>query len=215
MTPKLENLTLEDIATKFVEDMEKACPNSLYHLITYCGDFSLTLEIIKQLQRKGHKIPLLFLIDSFWEPEDLGVYLHGYNLREFGLGYFLEKVKSKFRYQKEQFIIFLKQTLSELSSVNKQSSPRYIKDIQLLRALKTARSQYYPQPSQAKVILFLSQEYRLLHTSNLTNFFKDNIEVHEIPGYHHTLFQEPYIQVLVTKLNSYLETYPLDEQNLK
>ncbi|NQX91197.1 MAG: hypothetical protein HRT74_03525, partial [Flavobacteriales bacterium] len=62
--------------------------------------------------------------------------------------------------------------------------------------LELARSQYCLQPTQVKVILFLSQEYRLLNTSKLNEFLTEEIEVEEISRYHHTLFQEPYIKEL-------------------
>ena len=208
LTPKIKQLKLEDIATKFIEDMESIAPNIPYYLITYCGDLSLTIEMVRQLEKKGVEIPCIFLIDAFWKPEDWGFHLHWYNLGQFGISYLVEKIKNNLFVRREKLIIFVNLMLGKLSFSDEKNSSRYMKDINLLKALMFARNKYSPQPSQVKVVLFLSQEYRLLNTSKLNEFLTAGIEVEEIPGYHHTLFQEPYIQKLTQKLQDYLDNNP-------
>ena len=90
LTPKIKQLKLEDIATKFIEDMESIAPNIPYYLITYCGDLSLTIEMVRQLEKKGVEIPCIFLIDAYWKPEDCGFHLNWNNLGQFGISYLLE-----------------------------------------------------------------------------------------------------------------------------
>ena len=135
----------------------------------------------------------------------MGFYLHWYNLRQFGINYLVEKIRNNLSYKRENLTIFVNRVLGKLYFSNQKNSSRYLKDLNLLKALKLARNQYTSQPSQVKVILFLSQEYRLLKTSQLNEFLTEFIEVEEIPGYHHTLFQEPYIQKFTQKLQEYLK----------
>ena len=116
-----------------------------------------------------------------------------------------EKIKNIFSTRREKIIIFVNRLVGKIKSFNQKDLSRYMKDIKLLKALEFARSQYCPQGSQVKVILFLSQEYRLLNTSKLDEFLTEKIDIQEITGYHHTLFQEPYIQELTQKLQDYLK----------
>ena len=120
-------MTLEEIAAKFIEDMEKVAPNSPYFLITYCGDLSLTIELVRQLEDKGVEIPCIFLIDSFWKPQDLGFYLHWYNLRQFGINYLVEKIRNNLSYKRENLTIFVNRVLGKLYFSNQKNSSRYLK----------------------------------------------------------------------------------------
>ena len=69
-----------------------------------------TIEMVKQLEKKKVATPLVFLIDSFWKPEDLGLYLHFYNLRKFGINYLVEKFKNNFSDRREKTIILARDT---------------------------------------------------------------------------------------------------------
>ncbi len=201
---KLNQLTLEEIAAKFIADMQKLQPEGPYHLISYCGDSWLTFEVAQQLEKKGYKIPRLILIDAFWKPQHLGLYLHRYNLSQFGINYLVELCKSKLFWTQEKLIARLKQIQTQYYYRVHKPLPRALEDIKILKAFEAARNNYSPQPYSGKIILFVSQEYRLLGSSKLADLATEGIEIQEIPGYHHTLFQEPYINVLVDKLNDYL-----------
>lgn len=202
LTPKINLLKLEDVATKFVEDLQTVQPHGPYFLLTYCGDSYLAVEMAQQLQLKGEKVALLGFIDSFWDSQDLGVSLHFSNFRKFGFNYVVEKLRNRFCTFKERLIVRLKQKYSYLYSFNYQPAPRYLEDVKLLQAFEFARIHYVPKPYAGKINLFLSQEYSLLDCSKLKTLAKEGVDIQEIPGYHHTLFEDPYVQILAQKVES-------------
>lgn len=63
-----------------------------------------------------------------------------------------------------------------------------------------AVSKYLPQSYNGRVILFRTQSRPLLCTYNpeieWRKLTENNVELHEIPGFHEGIFKEPHVQVL-------------------
>lgn len=197
---QLSHLRIEDIAAKFIEDMRLIQPEGPYFLVTYCADSFLTFEMAQQLHAQGQEIALLAFIDAIWEPVNLGNYKHWYNLRQFGLSYILEKAKNKLKFTKDRLIIHLNQSRGKIYVRNGQQLSPYLQDINLLKAFEQARDAYTPNVYPGKIALFLSSEFLPLYSPQKSSLVAKGIEIQEIPGYHHTLFEEPYVQVLAEKL---------------
>jgi hypothetical protein len=75
----------------------------------------------------------------------------------------------------------------------------------LIQAYYEASEIYVPQVYPGKITLFLCQEWQRKNSSTLTNLAAGGLEIQEIPGYHHFLFEEPYIQSLTEKLTACLD----------
>ena len=204
LNPQVDCLTLKNLANKLIEDIQTVQPTGPYHLVTFCADSFLTFEVAQQLKAKGQKIAFLGFIDSIWDSQNSETFLFWHNFWEFGFNYLVEKAKNRLFSIKQGWIIRLKQWQGQVFFSKNRALPRALEDARLLKAFEMARNQYSPQLYHGKVILFLSQEYRLLNPSKLENLVTEGLEIQEIPGYHHTLFKEPYISTLAEKLQMML-----------
>nr|MDJ0510840.1 amino acid adenylation domain-containing protein [Crocosphaera sp.] len=204
LKPQISSLSLEKIATKFIEDIENVQPTGPYYLVTYCADSFLTFEIAQQLKAKGKEIALLVFIDSIWKTEQFDLYWYWYNWQQFGLDYLRESLKNKLFYTQEKLRINLQQLQGKLLMNNKITLSRTLEDVRLLKAFEQAREEYSPQRYEGKVTLFLSKQYSLFYPSKIASLVTEGVEINEIPGYHSSLFKEPYIISLAKKLQTYL-----------
>lgn len=202
---KLSHLRIEDVAAKFIEDMEIIQPEGPYFLSTYCGDSFVTFEIAQQLQAKGQKVEMLAFIDSIWEPVDLGLSLYLHNIGQFGLDYILEKGSDRLKFIKYRLGLNIEQIKGKLFSKNGQVVPRHIDDINLLKAFQAARASYIPQVYPGNITLFISREWLLRNSPKLASLAAGGAEILELPRYHHTLFQEPQVQVIAEKLKDCID----------
>jgi amino acid adenylation domain-containing protein len=196
---RLSQLTIETIAAKFIEDLRTIQPNGPYFLGTYCADSFLTFEIAQQLYTLGQQVALLAFIDVLWYPLDLNKYW--YHFQELGFNYFLIKIKQALNYYiHEKFPVTVKRIQAKFYSATKRILPCHLKDINFLKAYEKIRLRYTPQVYPSKITLFLSAEWQSLYSTKMSDLADKGIEIQEIPGFHHTLFQEPYIWILAEKL---------------
>ena len=193
-----QELSIKKLAEKFIEDIKNIQPKGPYYLITYCADSYLTFEVAQQLQAQGEKIALLAFIDALWLNVKLNYSRHCYNWREFGFIYFLEKGKNNLQYFGKKIINKLKERQKE-----EEVLISYLEDVKLLKIYQEKRDNYQPQEYPGKITLFICRELFSFYSderSKLPKLANQGVEVHKIPGYHHTVFKEPYIQILVEKL---------------
>lgn len=62
---KKTNLSMEQLASKYISEIRKIQPNGPYYLAGYSFGGNLALEMSIQLQREGIDVPQIILIDSF------------------------------------------------------------------------------------------------------------------------------------------------------
>jgi amino acid adenylation domain-containing protein len=196
----IPNLQIEKIAELFIKDMQAIQPNGPYLLGAYCNDSKLAFEMAQQLHQQGQKVALLALIDAIWDAPNLGLYAHWYNLCEFGLNYFLEKGKNKLNFLKEELVIFIKSIKGKFYSTTGSTLPSHLQDVNLLKAFYQASDTYIPQVYPGYITLFLSSELRLNNSPKLESLADGGFEIHEIFGYHHSMFEQPYVLALAEKL---------------
>jgi len=201
---QLSELTLEIIAAKFVEDLLKIQPQGPYLLITFCGDAGLTLEIAQQLQAQGHKIAMLAFIDSFWQRSKAKNNLFLQQIKRFGLKYILEKSRLRIQTLKDSLIRQFQQINSQIFLNNNKNIIQELQDIELLKTYYQLRNSYQPKNYQGKILLLLTTESLLYYSSQTTTFATEGVELIEIPGYHHTIFEQTYIGKLSEIIKKYL-----------
>ncbi|WP_414541587.1 hypothetical protein [Nostoc sp. CCY0012] len=81
--------------------------------------------------------------------------------------------------------------------------------LQVFQANLMAKYKYIPKPYTGRITLFCSSEQILEGTKapefGWSKLVTDDLEIHEIPGNHYTILQEPYVQVLAEYLGYYLK----------
>ncbi len=197
-------LQLEKIASKFIQDMRSVSPEGPYLLITYCADAYLTLEIAQQLQQQGDKVAFVGLIDSLFDSNKLNFTDYWQNFQRFGFDYILEKLKNNLRIFQERTKIKLAKIKANLSTQKDKVLEDYLADVAFYNSFEHIRNTHPLQPYQSKVTFFISSELLPLYSSDLPD-----TEVQQVPGYHHALFNQPYVEILVEKLQSSIDKLDL------
>ena len=198
---QLSNLRLEEVATRAIEQMQTVRSRGPYLLGAYCADVKLTFEIARQLQELGEEVQLLVSIDGFWNSRPSSLKLYWDNFRQFGAGYITEKFKDKVK----DYVHRLTHKMNRWQKTVDRKTEQQVRDASLFFAFSQAIENYHPPVYAGQVHLFLSSEWRCKDFQNLGDLSSQKLEVEEIFGYHHLMFEEPQVRVLADKLNACLD----------
>ncbi|MEB3232527.1 MAG: amino acid adenylation domain-containing protein [Leptolyngbyaceae bacterium] len=198
----LEAVTVEAIASDMVTDILTIQPTGPYQLIAYCGDSRLTLEIAQQMQRQGHEIQLLLFIDAIWDEKTPSVAAHWQNLRRLGLGYLGVKVLRVAEALKIKMVHYSR----IMKRFYQQQVTQEDLDINFLERFIHLSHQYQGEAYPGKIVLLLSCEWMPLNTPKLGEMARGGVDLHEIPGYHHTLFEVGYVEKLAERITDCLQS---------
>jgi len=130
----------------------------------------------------------------------------------------------QFQYGTDLTARVLRKTLSKLSG-GKMASPSHkskpkqknleksVNDTaeqraQVIETLDVAMENYRPAPYSGQVALFFAREGNMrswvFARAGWGNLLTGKVEIHDLPGDHHTVLEEPQVQALATKLRRYL-----------
>lgn len=196
---KLSYLTLENIAQKYIDDLQTIQPHGPYFLIAYCADSFLTFEIAQQLNNQGQKVEFLGFIDAIWGIEELTFDFYYKNLQQFGLNYLFIKLQKKILFKIEELARNTKKIINNLSLLSNNYLDQEVKDIQFLEEFYKAINNYQPKFYSGKIILFISSEMKFFNNFTLTNLVED-LDIQEISGLHDDIFKKPHIEKLAELL---------------
>jgi len=195
---QLSSLRIEDIAKQFIQDMRKIQPEEPYLIGAYCGDAQIALEMAQQLYAQGQKVTRLFFIDVVVNSDENKIYFYWKNIRQFGFDYIIKKIIKNLNYKRNKIMF-------EINKINNKSDIKN-QHQKLLLAFYKAKKKYILQTYSGQITLFLSREWRLKNSPELANLAAGGLEIQEIPGYHHLLFEEPYVTVLAEKIQTCIDT---------
>jgi len=209
-------LTIEEIASLYIEEIVEVQPNGPYNVVGYSLGGFIAFEIARQLKALGKEIKLLGVIDT-----DTGRNIHPENSKA-DLGYFLKRQVKKVPFIFKSFLKAPSETLKYQLNMTKgrflrlvdkeldesdQPSTEYEKAI--ARRYHEAYSKYILAETDIKVSLFRVTE-RLYYLDDLNylgwnRFAKQGVTVFEIPGDHKTFLSAPnhisFAKILQTALN--------------
>jgi len=181
---------IEDMATHYIKEMQTVQPQGPYLLGGHSFGALVAFEMSQQLQKQGHEVALLAILDMM--APHLFNKLKG---SESQLNYLLQ------RFKKASFL------------------PPYADktDIQGFVDVYKANSQmsYVPQNLKpTRITLFQASELiewtawnetKLEQTWGWHQYAEGSVDTHIVPGDHHTMMNQPNVQVLAEKLKVCLE----------
>jgi aspartate racemase len=197
---------LEEMAAYYVREIRALQPAGPYYLAGHSFGGRLAFAIAQLLAQAGEPIGLLVLMDTFAPgqyPQALWyerIRIHLNNLRTLPagewFGYFRKRVNDAVvrlsRYRAVRFIIGrLRLVPPGPSSKNRIAARGYV---------------YRPYPG--KMIFFRVKERPFYVRTDLTAGWQNyaaSLEVHDVPGNHATLIQEPHLHFLAGELNKCLQ----------
>ena len=182
---------IEDLAKHYIQEMRMLQPEGPYLLMGYSFGALVAYEIAQQLVAERQQVAFLGIVDTYlhWG-EKLSTWQRAVNL------FSLSPVKlAKIILQKIQ------EKIDETLGNNK-----YLSELDLSSLAKA----YRPKPYSGKVHLFkalnpflISYQPELPEVS-WKKLVTANLEIHEIPGNHHSILQESHLKLLAEKLASHL-----------
>jgi thioesterase domain-containing protein/acyl carrier protein len=200
---------IEDMAAHFLKQVHTIQPEGPYYLAGYSFGGQLAFEMAQQLRKAGHGVALLALLDT-WGPgfprslpctRRIGE--HARAIERLGtiggLRYLAGRIGSRLRgIARLGRRSFEGDHLSRMLDENQQANRR-------------ALVQYAPRAYPGRLTLFRAE----VRPSVVGVCFDDphlgwgalaeqGVEVHSIPGTHHSIFDEPNVRVLADKLKACL-----------
>ncbi|MEB3357027.1 MAG: amino acid adenylation domain-containing protein [Synechococcales bacterium] len=201
----LSEVTLGAIAADMMQDILAIQPDGPYQLIAYCGDSRLTLEIAQQMKRQGHDINLLF-IDAIWDEQKPDLKSYWQNMRRLGLSYLWTKLARLIKGQHRKALKYYANVQRRYQAYETAHPTRRDRNVAFLKKFAQLSWTYQGEPYPDKIVLLLSSEWLALNTPALAQLACGGLEIHEVKGYHHTLFEDGYVQELAQKITNYLQS---------
>lgn len=221
---------IQDTAARCIEALHGFQPQGPYLLGGWSLGGCVAFEIAQQLQKQGHKVALLALLDVINLPIDddstlvswFASYLGTRRNKELPLNYDdLRRLELN-----EQLSYVLKQAvIADVVPFNTDLAEIwhlfqvYKTGVQIsLRQVENYKLQIYPN----RITLFQASEVLnglngvvrkpSLDRRNWSNFSTEPLEFHVVPGNHYTMLIEPHVQILAEELKRCLERVEPDEK---
>jgi thioesterase domain-containing protein len=201
---EIPRLGIEAIARACIEDMKRAAPEGPYQLLGYCGDTKLALAIAHQLQAQGDEVGFFGTIDVVGRdvPRQPSL-LEAWSLfRDYGWAYPREILTRRRR----RYRVLALRTSARIASfadrlVLRDLTKRERHDVFYARYLE-ARAAYRAKPFSGEVSFFVCSEYyRRTSERALRALTPGPAKIFEVPGFHETLFEPPWVEVLGEQLS--------------
>jgi thioesterase domain-containing protein len=196
----LSQLTFLEHATRLMEIIRARQPRGPYYLGGWCSSGLLAHAMASQLVEAGEKVGLVVMLDA---PNPTHYFkISKQRLLSSKAAYHLRRLlrtnlSAMLPYAWNRARGFVKQLFERRSEVDKafQLSP----DIAIMT--------YDPQPIRARVLVYQPAdrpEVWDLRRSWAPHIREGNLEVHEVPGDHLTMFEEPNVNVLAASIKKNL-----------
>jgi aspartate racemase len=186
---------VEDMAAHYLTEIRRLQPHGPYYLGGYSLGGSVAMEMARRLRAEGQEIGIVALLDTF-----AGTYQSKGKL----LVKFLTLAPREKLYHLRRKGRSLGKSIKK--TVAMARLPRVLKEVR--RACHQAAKQYIVQPYLGEITLFHAEE-RSLSSENPYETWKTlalgGLEVHEVPGGHGSVIDEPAVTFLAEKLKACLE----------
>ncbi|MDM9379463.1 amino acid adenylation domain-containing protein [Chlorogloeopsis sp. ULAP01] len=219
--PKI--LTVEETATRYLQEIQKVQPNGPYLLGGHCYGGVLAFEIAQQLQKQGQTVSLLVIIDAIISETPI-------ESTDDDDAKFLLRIAESIKTDNNidfsvPFAELRNLSLTEqLHLINQKANflfsdteiNDFLRHYQLFKAHVQAMRNYVPEVYSDQITLFRANE-AILHDFENPEWNTDDpflgwgkfahqpIQMIEIPGDHFSIFIEPYIQELARNLRVHID----------
>jgi len=195
---------MDKMAAQYIQDIKAVQPHGPYYLAGHSFGGIMAFEMAQQLQQQGENVGLLGLFDaatpalSYCQtpPIVYQLYIHALNLIE------APGLSQKWRYLSERAIPLLRKIFSRSKSTPVQPLPEIYQRIDQID--RAALRRYSPQPYSGVITLFRAREKdpKQFYDAHLgwKYLAEGSLSIHDVPGHHLSLMQEPNVAALATTL---------------
>ncbi|MBS3026577.1 MAG: amino acid adenylation domain-containing protein [Dolichospermum sp. DET50] len=205
---------MEDLAAHYIQEMRSLQPQGPYFLMGSSFGGVLAYEMAQQLFAQGQQVSLLALFDSSIQKSNLKLlsFSHWLTLL-WNLGFSEFWKKAKFR-MKSKFSQLISRYLSPMNRTNPFDS-QYFPHIFNEDLIKATWNDYTPKSYSGRVVLFKAINIVDVSTSIIYSveppevvwrkFVNGELVVHEVPGNHTTILEDPNVQIIAETLTQYID----------
>jgi amino acid adenylation domain-containing protein len=203
---------LEDMASEYVAAVRSVQPEGPYYLGGWSMGGVVALEMAQQLLAQGQQVALLALLDTTI-PQNAANQPYAedaeQSAREYGLDVTLEELD---RLGPDEQLPYLWNHVQKLGLVDEDTPWPVVQQIlddlkRLFHAHIQLANDYAVRPYPGRITLFRPSESPVaVSTARDRNWGRlaAAVDVHFVPGHHHSMVKEPHVQVLAEQLRSCL-----------
>ena len=211
--------SVEELAAHYIKDMRILQPEGPYFLAGLSFAGLVAYEMAQQLVTQDQKVALLVLFDTVCptlsvkslDINSLQIHLRNLSQLEMKekLAYIMMKVKPKIQHYLKSIKSFSQKLAEKFYLKFKLPMPYALHYSLIVEANKKLGSDYALQVYPGKVTLFRASDQAVTYDqfSDLgwSALAVGGLEIHEVPGDHLHMFQEPHVQILAEKLRACID----------
>ncbi len=209
---------VEDIATHYIQEIRTLQPEGPYFLAGNSMGGTIAFEMAQQLHRQGQKVALLVMFDTF----GLDCFRRLSFRRQHYWAYLLQLGISKFLLNEVSELLQRKvqEIISRLYLSLGRPLPQNLRNELVAEANMQAKREYKVQLYPGRVTLLRASQPALfpkLYLPTSEDWYNRDtqhgwsevvgkgLDLHDVPGDHFSIFEEPHVQVLAEKLRTCLD----------
>jgi len=208
--------SLEELASIYIRELQTFSPEGPYLLGGASLGGVIAFEMARQLYAQGKKPGLLVLLDAivpgsdYHVPAKEQISRHWQNFRNEGAAYLLQKAVAKSEYWWSRLVRSAQIVGCSCYRLVGQSLPAGLRYFQVeevhSRALERYTVQSYPGKITLMRALDVSETVGTRRNSTLgwESFAGGGLEIHDVPGGHISMFEEPNVRTLAETLKAVL-----------
>lgn len=217
--PFIRETSIEELASIYVKEIQALLPEGPYMLAGLSLGGLIALEMLQQIHAQGKQSGLLILFDTFVPgchyrvPGRDQISYHWQNLRNQGAVYLWQRAADKIVNWWGSPVRWARAVGCFCYELVGRSLPAGLRYPQVEAAHKRALWRYTVQPYPGKVILMRALEFeqtgatRRNPTLGWETIAGGGLEIHEVPGSHYTMCEEPNVRTLAERLKPILSSF--------
>jgi thioesterase domain-containing protein/acyl carrier protein len=217
-----KHTSIEAMASYYIGEMRGVQPHGPYNLGGYCTGGLIAFEMAQQLHAKGEEVALLALFDAYntLRPPQRYTLAERVKLRlqyashltpRERIRYFARKFDGHVKKWQGRFQKIRYRTLT--IDVDTGVVPDEFRQLHVALALERARDAYQPRAYPGRIALFRAtipsdySYYAPAYNADIgwTELAKGGLDIHNIPGDHVSIFDEPSVRMTAEKLCGLLQ----------
>ncbi len=213
---KLQPLrSIEEMADQYLEVVRQVQPHGPYLLGGYSGGGIVAFEMAQVLQADGEEVRLLAFLDTFCpvkpkRPSVIAAYRSMSERSRSGVAtQALQRALGWRPAWWPGFEFAWKRAKMRWHTRHGKPVPHDLREFAIYDNFSTAQAKYKPKLYSGSVTLWLAEENPALAALGADlgwqPYVGGGLEIHPIPGSHHTLVLEPHVQLLVAELRAALD----------
>lgn len=216
----IRDTSIEELASIYVKELQTFFPEGPYHLAGLSLGGLIALEMCQQISAQGKQPGLLILFDTFVPgchprvPRGEQIAYHWEKFRNQGAVYLQQKMALRMADWRYRFLTRPGRAIgSHWYEFVGRSLPPSLRYPQVEEAHKRALWRYTVKPYSGKVILMRALEVppsgseRRNSTLGWEIVAPEGLEIHDVPGSHYTMCEEPNVRTLARELKPILKSF--------